>query len=293
MGKTMNIQKYIAFVKAVEYGNITKAAEALNYTQSAVSRIISDLELEWGIILIERRRTGIVLTPEGLKIFPQIKQVCMDHELLLRQIEEIQDIQLGTVRIGTISSIATHWLPDTIKKFKKDYPKIEFELLLGDYLEIEKWIAEGRVDFGFLRLPTIHHFETVSLLKDRLLVVIPETHPLATSKSFPIAVLADNPFMLLEKGGKAEISELLEAYDIVPDVHFTTWDDYVIMAMIEKGLGISILPELILQRIPYKIVAKELEIPAFRKLGIAMRNKQALTLAARKFLEYVPRDKMD
>lgn len=93
--------------------------------------------------------------------------------------------------------------------------------------------------------------------------------------------------MLLEKGARAEISELLRQWNVVPKVQFTTWDDYAIMSMAESGLGISILPQLILQRIPYQIVAKELEVPAYRKIGLALRDKSSASLAVKRFLEYL------
>jgi DNA-binding transcriptional LysR family regulator len=195
-------------------------------------------------------------------------------------------------RIGTFSSVATHWLPRIIKAFRKDYPKIDFELLLGDYTEIESWILEGRVDFGFLRLPPKAELETFFLAKDRLLVVIPEDHPLTDCDKFPINELTNSPFMLLEKGAKAEISEIFERHNITPNIYFTTWDDYAIMSMVEIGLGISIIPELILQRIPYKILAKELEVPAFRNIGIAIREQKSLSFSAKRFLKYVDVEKV-
>lgn len=283
----MNIQKYMAFIKAVEHGSFTKAAEALNYTQSGISRMISDLETEWGVSLLERGRAGVSLTSDGLKLLPQLKRICNEHEILMTQIEDLHDIQSGMIRIGTFSSVATHWLPNMIKIFQKDYPKIEFELLLGDYTEIESWILEGRVDFGFLRLPTKAELETIFLEQDRLLVVIPQDHPLAKCDKFPIEELLNSPFILLEKGAKAEISKIFDKHHISPQVRFTTWDDYAIMSMVENGLGISILPELILQRIPYNILAKELEVPSFRNIGIAMREQKMLSLAAKRFLEYL------
>lgn len=283
----MNIQKYMAFVKAVEYGSFTRAAQDLNYTQSGISRMINDLESEWGILLFERGRGGITLTSDGLKLLPQLKRVCNEHEMLLMQIEELHDIQTGIIRIGTFSSVATHWLPNIIKIFRKDYPGIDFELLLGDYTEIENWIIEGRVDFGFLRLPTKGEMETIFVEQDRLLVVTPEDHPLADCDKFPIKELSNSPFMLLEKGAKAEISEIFAEHEITPKIHFTTWDDYAIMSMVENGLGISILPELILQRIPYQIITKELEVPAYRNIGIGMREQKSLSLAAKRFLEYL------
>jgi DNA-binding transcriptional LysR family regulator len=285
---SMNIQKYMAFVKTIKYGSLTKAAEALNYTQSGISRMIKDLETEWGITLLERGRSGVSLTSDGIKLLPQLKRICNEQEILSSQIEELHDIQSGMIRIGTFSSVATHWLPNMIKVFQKDYPKIDFELLLGDYTEIESWILEGRVDFGFLRLPAKKELETVFLEKDRLMVVIPENHPLAYCDKFPINELMNSPFMLLEKGAKAEISEIFEKHHISPQIHFTTWDDYAIMSMVENGLGISILPELILQRIPYRIIAKELEVPAFRSIGIAMREKKLLSLASKRFIDYFP-----
>jgi DNA-binding transcriptional LysR family regulator len=93
--------------------------------------------------------------------------------------------------------------------------------------------------------------------------------------------------MLLEKGAKAEISEIFEKNNITPKIHFTTWDDYAIMSMVESGLGISILPKLILQRIPYKIVTKELDIPAYRKIALAMKSSNSLSLAVKRFLDYI------
>lgn len=284
----MNIQKYMAFAKTVEYGSFTKAAEVLNYSQSGISRMINDLEKEWRVSLLERGRAGVRLTSDGLKLLPFAQGVCNEFQKLQAQVDELNGLQSGLIRIGTFSSVATHWLPNIIKEFQKDYPNIDYELLLGDYTEIESWIVEGRVDCGFLRLPTLPEFETIFLEQDKLLVVLPESHPLAGCEQFPVKALCDYPFMLLEKGAKAEISEIFEKCNIEPKVHFTTWDDYAIMSMVESGLGISILPELILQRIPYRIVTKELDIPAYRRIGLAMRDKKSASIAVKRFLEYLP-----
>ncbi|MCH5269111.1 MAG: LysR family transcriptional regulator [Lachnospiraceae bacterium] len=283
----MNIQKYMSFVKTVEYGSFTKAAERLNYSQSGISRMIGDLEKEWKVVLLERSKGGIKLTSDGLKIFPYAKNLIAEYEKLQMQVDELNGLQSGLIRIGTFSSVATHWLPNIIKEFQKDYPHIDYELLLGDYTEIEEWILEGRVDCGFLRLPTHPELETVFLEQDKLLAVIPENHYLAANEKFPVTALCDEPFMLLEKGAKAEVSEIFEKYGLTPKVYFTTWDDYAIMSMVESGLGISILPQLILKRIPYKIIAKELDVPAYRNIGLAFRNKKTASLAVKRFMDYL------
>ena len=144
----MNLQKYLSFVKTAECGSFTKAAELLNYSQSSISRMISDLEKEWGISLLERGKAGVRLTSDGLRLLPHAKAIVGEYEKLQMEIDELNGLQSGLIRIGTFSSVATHWLPNIIREFQRDYPNIDYELLLGDYTEIEEWIIEGRVDCG-------------------------------------------------------------------------------------------------------------------------------------------------
>lgn len=281
----MNIQKYMAFVKTVELGSFTKAAEVMNYSQSGISRMINDLEKEWNITLLERNRAGLRLTSDGLNIFPLAKNLYEEYEAVQQRLEELNGIQTGVIRIGTFSSVATHWLPQLMSDFQKDYPNIAFELLLGDYDEIEKWIISGRVDFGFLRLPTLPDLQVQYIEQDELKVILPENHPLTAYPQISLQDLSDLPFILLEKDGNSDITRLLDKMNSSLNVQFTTWDDYAIMAMVEKGLGISILPSLILERIPYNLVIKDLDVPAFRKIGLAYKEKRMLSLASKKFIE--------
>lgn len=283
----MNIQKYQALIKTVELGSFTKAAESLGYTQSAVSRMIADLEKEWKVTLLERNKSNLNLTADGMSILPYAKKLCNEYERLKKQVDSIHGLEKGVIRIGTFSSVATHWLPNIIKEFQKDYPGIDYELLLGDYTEIEEWIVEGRVDCGFLRLPAVRPMDSIFLENDELKAIIPKDHPMAECEKFPIEKLCEEKFMLLEKGARAEISELFERNELEPDVHFTTWDDYAVMSMVESGLGVSILPELILKRVPYDIAAKSLDVEAFRKIGFCVKDMKTVPHVVRKFMEYL------
>lgn len=282
-----NIQKYMAFVTTVTYGSFTKASEILHYSQSGISRMIHDLETEWKVCLLERSHAGIKLTSDGMRLLPHAKALCEEFNKMQMQIDDLNGLSSGLIRIGTFSSVATHWIPNMISAFQKEYPNIEYELLLGDYTEIEQWIGEGRVDFGFTRLPAAHDFETVFLEQDKLLAILPESHYLAEYEKVPVAKLVREPFILLEKGAKAEIATLFERSRLVPNVRFTTWDDYAVMSMVESGLGVSILPELILKRIPYHICIRELDVPAYRKIGLALRDQKTLSLAAKRFTDFL------
>lgn len=282
-----NVLKYEAFIETVNTGSFTKAAQRLNYSQSGISRMVGDLEKEWGLTLLERNRSGVKLTSDGYRLLPYAKSLCEEYQKLQMQLDDLHGLQSGIIRIGTFSSAAIHWLPKIIKAFQKDYPGIDYELLLGDYTEIEAWIRDGRVDCGFVRTPTCPEFETIPLGQDRLLAILPENHPLASLPKVPLEALCSDPFMLLEKGAKAEISEVFERNNLQPRVHLTTWDDYAIMAMVESGLGISMMPEVMLKRIPYRIVAKELTVPAYRNTALALRDFGSASIAMKRFLDYL------
>ena len=283
----MNIQKYAAFLKTVEYGSFTKAAEVLSYSQSGISRMIADLEKEWEVSLLKRGRGGVRLTSDGITLLPYVKRLCTEYDSLQRQVDEMKGLQTGLIRIGTLTSVATHWLPNIIRKFHEDYPNIEYELISGEYIEVEEWILEGRVDCGFLRLPAHPDLETIFMERDELLVILPENHRLADCEVFPVEALCGDPFMLLEKSGRMEASELFEKYHLKPDVHFRTWDDYAIMSMVESGLGISIAPELFLRRTPYRIAKKRLNVPAYRDIAFALRSSKTASMAVKRFMEYL------
>ncbi len=282
-----NLLKYLAFVKTVDTGSFTKAADSLNYAQSSVSKMIADLEKEWGISLLQRNKKGVCLTSSGKEILPYARKIVSDFEEIQQKVNEINGIQSGIVRIGTFSSVAINWLPDLFAKFQEDYPGIDYEMLLGDYDEVEKWIDEGRVDCGFLRLPAGSDLDVISLKKDEYKAVLPVDHPLAEKKFLDYEDLNDQPFLLLEHGGKTEVSELLEKNHAHPNIRFTTWEDYAIMAMVERGLGIGVLPEMILKRVPYQIAVRSFKNPYFREIGLAMKDRTKLTPATRKFIEYL------
>lgn len=280
--------KYLAFVKTVETGSFTRAAQALDYAQSSISKMVADLETEWGMTLLERSKSGVCLTSAGEQVMPLLRKVLQDHQELEGQISRMNGIETGIVRIGTFASVAINWLPNIFAALQKDYPGIGYEMLLGDYDEVEHWIGEGRVDCGFLRLPTRKNFDTILLKQDEYKLVLPPGHPLAEQETVAAEELNGLPFLLLEHGGKTEVSDLLERCGVKPDIRFTTWEDFAIMAMVERGMGVSILPDMILRRIPYRLEIRSLQTPYYRPIGLAMKRGLHPAPAVRKLIEYLP-----
>jgi DNA-binding transcriptional LysR family regulator len=283
----LSMNKFKVLMKVVELGSLTKAAEAMGFTQSGVSHMINSLEDEFGFTLLIRSRSGTKLTTNGEEIVKTIREILKWNEHLDQKVASIHGIELGTIHIGTFTSVAVHWLPSIIKDFQQDYPHIEIRLAEGDYREIEDWIAEGRIDCGFLSLPTWDVFDAMPLHQDPMLVLLPMEHPLSSQASIRLSQIENEPFIMPSKGSDDDVNRVLERASTKPDIKYTVGDDYAIMAMVEKGLGISILPELVLRGQRRNIRLVELQEPYFRSLGIAVSSMREMSPATKRFLNYV------
>ena len=280
-----NIQRHRAFVETVECGSLTKAAERLFCSQSSVSRMIADLEREWGMQLLRRDRTGIELTSDGALLLDCSREIVNAYRRMRDQIHDMHGLLTGRVRVGCISSVATHRLPALIEDFRVEFPGIDFELLLGDYSDIERWLREGRVDCGFLRTPCTSGIDAMPYERDELMAVMPRGHALAKLDAVCLEAFLDEPFLALEHGTDTEVAALFESAGLKPHVSLRTWDDYAIMAMVERGLGLAILPALILSRMPYEIVARPLDPCAYREIAFATKAGARPSAALAKFRE--------
>ncbi len=283
----LGLQKYEAFLAVAESGSFTVAARKMGYSQSGISRMIASLEAALGLSLFERLHGKVRLTEQGSALLPAIRGICGDARILEEEAEGIKGLQSGVVRIGTFTSVATYWLPEVIAAFQSDYPGIECDLRLGDYSEIEQWLEEGSVDCGFLRMPTRPGFEARMLAEDEFMAVVPDGHELSDMAAIPVEKLADYPFMELANGGVSDVSFIFDDAGIQIRPRVSTWDDYAIMAMVESGLGVAVLPSLVLTRSPFRICALPLDPPAFRSIAIATRETGRLSMAASKFMEYL------
>lgn len=282
------MNRYVAFMKVIEKGSFTKAAEELGYTQSAVSQMIHSLESELSTTLIFRSRKGISLTPDGNEFLPYITNVYNAYRELVEKKNEMEGLESGIIRIGTFSSVSCHWLPPLMKEFKKQYPNVHFQLQQGEYTSIEQLIKEQSVDFGFINPEAVtFDLHTIPLKDDRMLAVLPSSHPLAHVDKVSLEDLSHEPYILLDEGDYSEPLEIFKHNDLEPNIQYRVHDDYTIMSMVENELGISILPELILNKVNYDFVIKEITPPIVRTIAIAYKNKNVLPIASRSFIDFI------
>ena len=191
----VNLNKYQILLKTVELGSITRAAEALGYTQSAVSRVIADLEREWDMELLTRSRTGVVLSSSGAALLPYVQAVCNAGRELEEQVAELHGLTRGTLRVATFASVSIHWLPAIMKEFLGRYPGIQFDLVSNwEFAEVEDLLRQGQADCGFLGLPAGPGLETYPLFRDELMAV-PWITPLAKAPYYPMERFREDPYI--------------------------------------------------------------------------------------------------
>ena len=285
---------YAALQKIIELNSFTKAADALGYTQStqsAVSQMIASLEEELDFKLLYRSRTGVRLTEEGEALYPFIERTLLQYRAMKERANEIRGLDTGIIRIGAISSITVHWLPQLMKEFQDLYPNVQFVLHQGDYSSIQDWIKNGAVDFGFINPEAVTGIETRKIKAGAMSAILPMKHPLAAKKRIKLSELAEVPFILLEEGHYSEPMEAFKSCGIAPNIKFTIHDDYAIMTMVEAGLGVSILADLILRRTNYDVVKRPTDPPISRTLAIGYKEKDSLPIASKYFIEFLFQNK--
>lgn len=285
----MNIQKYQAFMAVVEQGSLTRAAEELGCTQSAVSHCISSLEEELGFALLKRGRAGARLTNEGERLAPAVRNLLNSAEQLKQTASAIRGLDSGTVRIGAFTSVAVHWLPPVLKEFQRDYPKVDLHLLNGDYHDVEQWLQDGSIDVGFVGMPCGVDCECIALMEDRLLAILPKGSRFEHYPKFPLVECETEPFISLLQSSDHDARRALDAAGVRPNVRFYTKDDYAVIAMVEQGLGISIMPELLLKGRNDNVQILPLIPEAKRTIGIAIAAGSKAGPATRRFADYVVR----
>ena len=284
----MSNQKYEAFIKTAELGSFKKAADSLCYTQAGISYMLNTLEEELGVTLFLRDYGGVRLTSEGRQVLPWVQDVCNSERRLSSRLDELKNLESGTIRVGIFTSVSIQWLPGMIQTFLRDHPNIAFDLRCSDdQSEMERLVWRGDLDCAFFVLPVQPDLITIPLKRDPMLIVLPEDHPMANAPVFPVSSLAEYPYIELNEGDFSEMRDVFTRHKVKPNIRLTAQNAYSVMALVSKGFGFSILPELILRGTTFPMVYKELEIPAYRELAISIRSYETASAVTRNFLDCV------
>lgn len=285
----MDLKKCEVFVRAIDMGSFSKAAEQSGYTPSGVAHMMNALEDEIGFPLLVRGHRGVTPTENGQKLLPILRELLRWSEQFRQTAAEINGLETGTVTIGAYSSIATHWLPKVIKAFREKYPHIEIHLMEGIRQEVDGWLSGRRVDLAFFSYQEPMPYEWIPLKTDPMLAVLPPEHPMAQLAAYPLSACQEEAFIMPALGKDDDVVELLKKADLTPQICFSTLENYAALAMIECGLGMSVMNELITKGRQNNVVMLPLAPPQSITLGIAIPSIKAASPAVRKFITYATR----
>ena len=278
-----------ALVYAAELGSITKAAERMNYTPSAVSQLIQAMETEMDLQLLHRSKRGVALTEEGKKIIPSVKELLRQEERIDQLTAQIHGLETGTVRIAAYSSVATHWLPEVLRAFQTDYPGIEITLAEGIRQEVEGWLADRQADLAFMTYMEPMPYEWIFLAEDPMMAVLHPSHPLAKEKAYPLRACEEEPFIMPAQGMDEDVNRMIRENGLSLNIAFQTLENFSCIAMIEQNLGMSIMNRLITKRQDYDVVMLPLDPPQHIRFGIAVHSLESASPAVRRFVDYAVR----
>ncbi len=283
----MDIKKFRAFLTTVECGSFTEAANRLFCTQSAVSRMVADLESQWGLALLNRKKTGLTLTTAGASLLPYIRQICSDEMRLTGVLQDMTGLKSGVVRLGTVTAVANEWLPIVLKKLMQEVPGIDYEILIGNGDVIADWLKEDRIDVGIYVPKNKEHLNVRLLYLDEFKVIFPKGHDLARYEKVPLTALKNYPYILHGASWCKELEEATKKNQQLIPVRYTTVGATSIVNLVRTGIGVSILPELLLKNDKFKVESRPLDPPLSRKLFLVTHGTPTMP-AVKAFVERLP-----
>ena len=280
----MDTKKLEALATAVEMGSFTRASEVLGYTQSGLTHMMNSLEKDFGFPVLVRGRAGVRLTAAGERIFPLVRDCLAAGELLEREIRMINADKEETIRVAAYASVAVHWLPEVIQQFRHDHPGVNVDIQMGSVEEVYRWVREDKADMCFASRQEGQTLEWTCLRDDRLVAILPPDYDMQGRETFPVYGFDGQEFLMPSMGFDLDIMRVLNRHGVMPLVRTTQVSDSVIISMVEHGLGVSILSELVMKGRKDNVQVVPMDPPAVRELGIAARPRKELRPLARKFI---------
>jgi len=283
----METQKCRALLRAIDTGSFSAAAEALGFTPSGISHMITSIENEVGFSILKRSRNGVTLTANGEELLPLLRALVKIDINIEQQSSEILGLARGHITIGAYSSIAAQWLPQILRDFQRDYPGISIQMMEGTHDELDGWMSDGYLDFCMYSYRSDIDFEWIPLSEDPMYAVVSPEHPFAFRSHIAPKECEGQPFIMPGRSMDADVSDIIKKFSLSLDIKYRTIENYSAISMIECGLGISIMNELITKGRISNVMLVPFDPPQHIDLGIAVPSLKQASPAAKKMVEYI------
>ena len=289
----MEIDQVETFLAVATFGGFHRAAEALRISQPAVSARIKALEESLGVKLFSRSRGGLVVSDVGRTFRPHAEQLLRTASLARQAVHESQPASASPLQIAAALSISVYFLPDILKRFQRAHPNVIISIRPGHSKEVLDMVLNQEAEIGLARSLQHPEVETISLRDDPLLLVAHPKRGPAHSTRARLEQVATWPLIFYDRGSSDWMltHSLFRAAGLVPNVALEVDSIETAKRMVERGLGLSFLPQMAVGReirlrklTTVKVLDAE---PLRRSLDVIHPRRRPLRAEARVFLQMV------
>ena len=289
----MEIWQLRTFREVAETLNFTKASEKLHLTQSAVSHQIKALEEEFGIPLFIRGKRGVILTDAGKTALKHAERILDEAEQMREKVIGREKAIVGKVRVAAATQALVYLFAPLFEEFMDENENIDlvFRTTASTDQTVED-VLNGASDVGFASMPVYSpNLDVVELFKDELVLVVGKKHRLAKLKEVSVKELEKERWILFERGAsiRRATDNFFKKVKVEPEMALESNDTYFIKLMVEKGLGVSLMPS---WAIIEEVENKKLDLVKIKdhelKRSVAMVSIKGLqTTPIQAFIEYI------
>lgn len=274
----MDARKWEILMTAVDLGSFSKASEVVGYTQSGLTHLVNSMEREIGIPLIKRNHNGISLTEYGKELMPAIREFLQANTSLENKIQSIVEKQTETIRIAAYASIAMHWMPEIMYRFRRICPNVDVDLRMVDNaLEPFELLQEQKTDVIFASRQNYGKCDWIPLYNERMYAILPKDYPIQGRRVFPLEELEGKDFLMPYGRFDIEVHAALSQAGIHIREKAAYVDDETVIRMVSKGLGVSMMTELMIRGRTDDVLCVPVTPKTIRELGMGMRKNEKVS----------------
>ena len=287
----MDAKKLEILMTAVDLGSFSRASEVVGYTQSGLTHLVNSLEREIGFPLIVRSHNGISLTEQGRDLMPDIRQFLQANASLENRIQGIREKQTETIRIAAYASIAMFWMPEILYRFRRICPNVDVDLRMVDHaLEPFELLQDGKTDVIFASRQNYGTCEWTPLYHELLYAILPRDYPLKSPTEFPLKEFEGKEFLMPYGRFDIDVHAAFKREGVKANEQTVYVDDETVIRMVGKGLGISMMSELMIRGNTDDVLCIPVTPKSIRELGMGTEKGVELSESVRRLKECVVED---
>ncbi len=288
----VEIRQLEYFQMVAKLNNITRAAEKLHVSQPSITNAIQKLEKELKVVLLDRSKRHLQLTPEGEVFLKRIDYILEKINSAIIEMHDLSNATKGCLSIGIPPMIGTYLFPYILSNFTKEYPGIKLNISEKGSLQTREMIENGNLDLGIVIISEpSDSLETLPISKSEILVCLSSDHPLSKRSSIGIRDLANEPIIMLKEGfyHRNKIFERFDKYNIKPNIILSSNQLETIKSLTANGVGISFLLKDIIQS-DSRITSAKLSESIDVSIGLAWKKDKYVSKATQAFINFIIND---